>query len=238
MKHSFTILLFFLLSFFQGYCQTVPSDNSGQIRVYDSYQPKNGSSFGEKNKISINPLGVAIGDYPLYYERLFGNVFSVEIGVGVTYQNYLRGFTDFQQSSTNYNNSTFTRSYQLGNTYSISPKVYLNDDCFEGSYLAFCYRHRLYKDEVTAYQTTPLNEPMKESYKINSFTFNYGYVYHLGKGFMLDYYIGIGARTVTASEVKEDYNNYTFAQGYALFVENSKFSNLTGMMGLKLAYAF
>lgn len=240
MKHSFTIIFFILFSI-QSFCQTVPSDNSGQIKVYDSYQPKNGTSFGEKNKISINPLGVAIGDYPIYYERMFGNTFSIEIAAGVTYQNYIRAYSDFQGSSSNYNNSDLTKSYQLGNTYSISPKVYLNDDSFEGSYLALCYRHRLYKDQVTAYQGVPLTEPMKESFKLNSFTFNYGYVYHLGKGFMMDYYIGIGLRAITASEVAGNYVTsviYPYNSVYTFTTGERKETTPTGMMGLKISYAF
>lgn len=234
MKQSFAIVLFFILTCFQGLCQTVPDNSSGQIKVYDSYQPKNGKSFGEKNKISINPLGVAIGDYPLYYERMFGSTFSVEIAAGVTYENYMRHYMNFEMSS-NYNNSDFTRTYELGNTYSISPKIYLEDDCFEGSYLALCYRHRLYKDEAIAYQGYAFSTPMKESYKLNSFTFNYGYVYHLGKGFKLDYYIGIGLRTVTKSEVVPDYYS---GVGTIYKIENSKNTYPTGMMGLKLGYAF
>lgn len=241
MNYSFTTAIFFLLSIFQGFCQTVPSDNSGQIRVYDSYQPKNGSSFGEKNKISINPLGVMIGDYPLYYERMFGNTFSVEISAGVTYQNYMRTYTDLFGSSSNYSNSDLTKSYKLGSTYSISPKIYLNDDSFEGSYLALCYRHRLYIDEVTEYQGAILYNPIKESYKLNSFTFNYGYVFHLGKGFLLDYYVGIGLRTATISEASRNYalsGIFPYNSVYSFTTTTTKETTPTGMMGFKLAYSF
>lgn len=240
MKCLFKIVLFFLLPLFQGFSQTVPSDNSGQIKVYDSYQPKKGTSFGAKNKISINPLGVVIGDYPLYYERLFGNTFAVEVAAGVTHQNYIRAYTDFQGPSVSYNNSDVTKSYQFGSTFSISPKIYLNDDCFEGSYLALCFRNRLYKDEVTAYQGVALNSPMQESYKINSYTFNYGYVFHLGKGFMLDYYVGIGLRSVTASEFTVTYNSFNLYpyNNYRYSIEPQKVVNPTGMMGLKLGYTF
>lgn len=240
MKHLFSIIIIFTTTYFQGVGQTV-TENPGQIKVYDSYQPKKGASFGEKNKISINPLGVLIGDYPLYYERMFGNTFSIEIAAGVTYQNYMRAYTDFQSSSSNYSNSELTKSYQLGSTYSISPKVYLNDDSFEGSYLALCYRHRLYKDEVIAYQGTPLSDPMKESFKLNSFTFNYGYVFHLGKGFMMDYYIGVGLRTITASEASANYNvsgTYPYNTVYTFATELRKETTPTGMMGLKISYAF
>jgi hypothetical protein len=238
MKHSFIIVLFFILADFQGFCQTVPD---GQIKVYDSYQPKNGKSFGEKNKISINPLGVMIGDYPLYYERMFGNTFSVELAAGVTYENYIWTAVDFYGgTSSNYSNSDLTRSYKLGSTYSISPKVYLQDDCFEGSYLALCYRSRVYKDEVTEYQGTTFADPMKESFKLNSFTFNYGYMFHLGKGFMLDYYIGLGIRAVTESEFTSMYvtsNSYPYS-GYTYGIQEKKSTAPTGMMGLKIGYAF
>jgi hypothetical protein len=230
MKQLFVIAVFFIFVCFQGFSQTVPD---GQVKVYDSYQPKNGKSFSEKNKISINPLGIGIGDYPLYYERMFGTTFSVEVGLGVTYENYIGNFINFMESR-NYSNLDFERTYQLGSTYSISPKVYLEDDGFEGTYLAFCYRHRLYKDEATAYKGNIFNTPLKESFKLNSFTFNWGYVYHLGKGFMLDYYIGIGLRTVTKSEIVQDYSN----GNNAFKIENSKRTYPTGMMGLKIGYAF
>jgi len=237
MKYSLVIVTFLILFNIQGFCQTVPD---GQIKVYDSYQPKKGKSVGEKNKISINPLGVIIGDYPLYYERMFGTTFSIELGAGVTYQNYTRPITDLYGNA-NYSSLDVTRSYQLGSTYSVSSKIYLEDDCFEGSYLALCYRNRVYKDEVTAYQGGVLATPMKESQRLNSFTFNYGYVFHLGKGIMLDYYVGIGLRTVTSSEFTSTYNSsssYPYTSTYTYSTENKKTTNPTGMMGLKIGYAF
>lgn len=235
-KRLLISLLFFITIYIHGFSQTV---QEGQIKVYDSYQPTKGASFGQKNKISINPLGVLIGDYPLYYERMFGNTFSVEVAVGVTYQNYMRSLLDF--GSSNYNSSDMEKSYKLGSTYSISPKVYLNDDNFEGSYLALCYRHRLYNAEATAYQGVPLNTPMKEYYKLNAFTFNYGYVFHLGKGFLLDYYLGVGLSGNTTSEITVNYTNSNFypyvSKTYFTTTETKK-TTPTGMMGLKISYAF
>ena len=239
MKKLIILFIFFTFIGFQCFSQTVPSTgNSGQIRVYDAYQPKNGSSYGAKNKISINPLGFFIGDYPLYYERMFGSVFSMEAGAGVTHENFLRKFTDFQTSAT-YTGNEVTRTYQLGNTYSISPKIYLNDDCFEGSYLALYYRHRLYNSEVTAYEGNTIN-PVDEYARINSFTFNYGYVFHLGKNFMLEYYVGLGLRTSTVSQFTVNYtttNTYPYS-AYVYSTEYSRQTLPTGVMGFKFGYAF
>jgi len=238
MKDSL-IVTFFILSCAQVFCQTVPD---GQIRVYDSYQPKAGKSVAEKNKISINPLGVIIGDYPLYYERMFGNTFSLEVAAGVTYQNYLGNLFDFARAGiSSSSNTSFNRNYQLGTSYSISPKVYLSDDSFEGSYLAFCYRHRTYKDEVTEYSGSNIDPSMKEFNKISSLTFNYGYVFHLGKGFLLDYYVGIGLRTNNSSQVTENYtysNTYPYNSVYTFNSVVTKKTMPTGMMGLKLSYSF
>lgn len=233
MKHLKIILLVILLSY-QSYAQTV---QEGQIKVYDSYQPTKGSSLGLKNKVSINPLGILIGDYPLYYERMFGNTFSVELGLGFTYENYMGNLTQDISGT----NSDYTRNFKLGSTYSISPKVYLNDDDFEGSYLCVVYRHRMYNAEVVKYQEQDIDPAIKEYNKLNSFTFNYGYVYHLGKGFLLDYYIGIGVRTQTVSQAKVEYtqsNVYPYNYTYTYKTEKSKTTLPTGMWGIKLSYSF
>ncbi len=233
MKKLIILFIFFISLGFQCFSQTVPSTgNSGQIRVYDAYQPPNGSSLGTKNKISINPFSFLIGDYPLYYERMFGSAFSLELGAGVTHENFLRKFTDFQ-SSANYPGDVVTRTYQLGSTYSISPKIYLDDDCFEGTYIALYYRHRLYNSKVSGYEGNPIN-PVDEYARINSFTFNMGYVLNLGKNFMLDYYVGLGIRTTTLSQFATD---YSFGNT-VYYAEYSKQTLPTGVMGLKLGYAF
>jgi len=237
MKHLKKVLLFIILLSYQSYSQTVP-EGSGQIKVYDSYQPAPGSSTGEKNKISINPLGLLIGDYPLYYERMFGNTFSVELGVGLTYENYMGNLTNNLDGT----GSDYHRNFKLGSTYSISPKIYLDDDNFEGSYLCVVYRHRMYNAEVVQYHDTKLDTPMKEYNKLNSFTFNYGYVMNLGKGFLMDYYIGVGVRTQTLSQVNAEYvgsSGYpNYVSTYSFTTEKSTRTLPTGMWGIKLSYSF
>ncbi|ABG60843.1 hypothetical protein [Cytophaga hutchinsonii] len=238
----FNAILFLLISLFAS-SQTVP-ENNGQIKVYDSYQPSKGSSFGQKNKISINPLGVLIGDYPVYYERMFGSAFSVELAAGVTYENYLGNLMFYGMVDNNSSNSNFARSYKIGNTYSISPKVYLDGDEFEGSYLALCYRHRLYNNDVTGYagnNAASFTDPVKESVKLNSFTFNYGYVFTLGKGFILDYYIGLGLRgsvVKQAVETSNISNTYPYATYYIYDTETTRKTSPTGMVGFKIGYTF
>ncbi len=232
-------ILFLFLSSFSTFSQTVP-ESSGQVKVYESYQPSKGSSFIQKNKISINPLGVLIGDYPLYYERMLGNTFSLEIGAGVTYENYAGNL--FRYGNADTYNSNFTRVYTLGNTYSISPKVYL-DEAFEGSYLAFCYRHRLYKNDVTEYtgSATPIDEPIKESTKLNSLTFNYGYVFTLGKGFILDYYMGLGLRSSSITQAVATYTtnlSYPYDSYYTYDSERTNKTSLAAMVGIKVGYTF
>jgi hypothetical protein len=232
-------ILFFILFCYASYAQTVP-DNPGQIKVYDSYQPSKGTQSLNRNKISINPLGVLIGDYPLYYERMFGNTFSLEVAAGLTYQNYIGNVLDFSNNNSSVNDNS--KSYKIGTTYSISPKVYLDDDGFEGSYLALCYRHRYYANDISNYQGATLPSVMHENKKINSFTFNYGYLFNIGKGFILDYYVGIGISTVTSSTVVAEYNqNYSYTNPNSTFLYQNKIQNKTlptGMMGLKVSYEF
>lgn len=240
MKRSIP-LLFFIVFCSASYAQTVP-ENSGQIKVYDSYQPASSNFVMRKNKLSINPLGVLIGDYPLYYERMFGNTFSIEIAVGVTYQNYIENVIDLGRGNSNsyYEDE---KSYKLGNTFSISPKVYLEDDGFEGSYLALCYRHRYYANDVLSYQGIKLPTLMSEYKRINSFTFNYGYLFYLGKNLILDYYLGIGIATVSDSYVVSESNpNHVYydpnSPRYFYKNENKSVTLPTGMMGLKFSYEF
>ena len=174
---------------------------------------------------------------------MFGNTFSIELAVGVTYQNYIGNIVDIGRANSN-SNSDDEKLYKLGRTFSISPKVYLQDDGFEGSYLALCYRHRYYADDAITYQGNPLPSAMGEYKKINSFTFNYGYLFYLGKNIILDYYVGIGINTISDSYVVSEYNqNYyngwpNTSPQYTYKNETKSRTLPTGMMGLKFSYEF
>lgn len=227
------ITVFFALSFsVQIFAQD--NSNSGQIRVYDSYQPTNGSTVSERNKISINPLNVLIGDYSIFYERMITDIFSIEASVGLTYTNYMRDFSLFDSD---YQNSNINSESQMGITYSIAPKLYLNDDDFEGTYISLYFRSRTYNSiaSSTDYSSVSL-APTEQYYRFNTGTFNFGHNYHLGNHVLLDCYVGVGLRFTTNNLIEESYSSTTGNTKYELVY--SQKTGPTGVCGMKVSYIF
>jgi hypothetical protein len=233
MKHILSIIFSLWLTT-QVFAQDNPS--SGQIKVYDSYQPPNGSTQSVKNKVAINPLGVFIGDYSIFYERMLGKIFSIEGSIGVTYQNYFYENINMQIFDSYYTGEVISKP-KTGITYSIAPKLYLNDDDFEGTYIGMYIRSRTYNTTATgSTYGGSFSSPIEQYYRINTVTFNLGHNYHLGSNILLDYYGGIGMRFTTLSQVEEIYASGSNNSTYEL--QTSKKTTPTGVYGIKIAYIF
>lgn len=242
MKPISGVIIFFFIPF-SMFGQTIQNKadttNTKRIIVYESYQgyKKEGSVL--RNCIVINPLGILVGDYPLFYERNVKGKFHVLLGAGVTYTNYIYNLTGMNSdffSNTTFFDDGLKRESRLGYTLTIQPKIYVNDVDFEGLYFGLQYRYRNYNYVSDSYYDEPISM-IKEYRNISDILFNIGYSYNLGSDIIFDYYVGFGVRTTQYqyAAVTPIYNMNTT---YQTDLHKEKKGSPTGTIGFRLGYAF
>jgi len=139
MKQLIIILTVFIAFIHNAFSQTVKDSSSQRIMVYDSYVPsqKETEKPKLKNFFALNPLGLFVGDYPLYYERNVAGPFNIMVSGGVTSKNSIYDIMqngDLFGGNSNYDDN-FNRTSDLGYSYMIQPKIYLKERYFNGIYL-------------------------------------------------------------------------------------------------------
>ena len=165
-----------------------------------------------KNVIKVNPLLFLRGEIPIYYERALSSRLSSELGVGLTYRNYV--------------NLTFAGDYADADefgagtkiiarpSYRIGLRYYLVDDLEpQGSYLQFEFGHLNYSKDITKKDSTgQLSADTELDQRVfNDLRLYYGYQMLSGtSNWLFDFYAGVGMRGRTMRIVNENLN---IAQG-------------------------
>lgn len=218
------IILMLLLSIpVFAFAQSNSKDTVIRIQLDDSkYNKRNKKSSTEKNIIKFSPLGFLTGAFPVYYERVVNDFFTVQTGLGLTNRNYIRSI--IQQASEN-NNINYLypwdpsdpiiditepsfefklRTPAPGFMFTIQPRLYFESDAPDGAYLGVSYDFYRYNFKTSGMREYPLNSgsitqvggPQKKEHENISdlmATFGYHDVYdHLS----VDYSIGMGIRNV------------------------------------------
>lgn len=119
----------------------------------------------ENNIIKLSPTGFLVGQIPLIYERKINNSFSIQIGAGITSQNYVRTafqsakvFDQFDDNNnlpwsnvSRYTSDEAENLYKFNNRkatsgtmFTIQPKIY-GGDALEGYFLGMSYSNITYK---------------------------------------------------------------------------------------------
>jgi hypothetical protein len=199
---SILVAFFFLVSL-SSFSQTVIpnySDNGYNNNGYNNngYRSRgNQNNNNLKNCFSINPAGIFIGDYPLYYERKIVQHFHIQGGIGLTGTNYLYnifGSNTLTADSTIYD-PNFNRTATMGQTYMVQPKLYIGKNAFQGFYIGIEYRYRKYNYTSTEYDNISLNQTVKEYRKVTDILLMFGGSHIIGNHLNIQYYIGFGPRT-------------------------------------------
>ena len=121
---------------------------------HKQYDKKHKKPSDEINTIKVAPLGFVSGAFPVYYERVINDFFTVQGGVGITSRNYVRNafqsIEDFLSPVYPWNNnSTYdladpalkigNRKANLGFLFSLQPRVYLTSDAPDESFMGVSY---------------------------------------------------------------------------------------------------
>jgi hypothetical protein len=230
---------------------------------------KNKSSKAKKKLISQNsifkvaPTGVFVGQIPLIYERKLTPNISIQVGAGLTNQNYIRGLFvkaqennialtypttwDENQSSDQADelyDFTKNRKVELGTMFSIQPKFYYDDDAMDGGYIGFSYNIYNYKFSSNGATYTPsgglkfndLTQRQSETETITDFMLHYGKQV-LNGHFAIEYSSAIGLRKVEGTKYVAQPNS-TAPKGYVDGPGTYKQTLFNYEMAIRVGYVF
>lgn len=213
---------------------------------------KNASSYSKKKKkdsdaynaIKVAPTGIFVGQIPLVFERKLSPNISIQVGAGLTNQNFLRTAfvkassitknitSDYpwsSSSSTSYDQadelySFEKRKVEMGTMFAIQPKFYLNDDALDGGFIGFGYNSYSYKfshPRASAYNSSSIvfkGSDQAEKEKITDFMVYYG-IQSISGHFSFEYSTGIGLRKVKGEKYAAayDYNTSKILDGFVSY---------------------
>lgn len=192
MKIKFTVVLALFIAVITFKTQAQDDDN---VLIYSSYDDAGKEKVAQTTKftIKINPLLILSGDLPIYVEKPFGDNFSMEVGVGVTHEDFLYNIAPVDEFATNEE-----RRANIGYSGRIAAKYYPSSflPAPEGWYGGIEFRYRRYNTQIldncddSSLSSTYLDESRKQL----DGRIIFGYSLILGENIVFDLYSGIGMR--------------------------------------------
>ncbi len=164
-----------------------------------------------KNVLKANPLLFFRGEVPLYYERALSSRLSAEVGLGITYRNYINlTFAGDHPDADDFGAGTKIKSYpsiRVGFRYYLTPDLEP-----QGSYLHLEFAYLHYGKEITEKDSLgQLSERTNLDERIyNDFRLYYGHQVLSGSSnWLYDFYAGVGLRSRAMTIVQETFNPTT-----------------------------
>jgi len=256
---SLFLLLFIGISFISAAQQDTTIIVNLPHKKYDKNHKKPSS---ELNTIKIAPLGFISGIFPVYYERVINDFFTVQGGVGITSRNYIRNtFQSIDDNSItpNYpwgtNNGSIydlsdaalnigPRKANLGFLLSVQPRIYFESDAPEESFMGISYDFYRYNFSIpgmvynpTAGEYQYLGAAKKEHENISDAMVWFGYQNVMDR-ISIEYSAGLGIRNVKGTKYYFAEDNSTgtnvIIEGFAPYKQTLFNFNL----GIRVGYHF
>lgn len=211
------------------------------------------------NVIKVAPTGIFVGQFPLMYERRFTDNISVQVGAGLTNQNYIRTvaietqdpaldsknnpwYNQFSGSDEAPSIYTFknNRKANMGTMFSIQPKIYIDDDALDGKYVGFSFSQSTYKFTIPA--GIIVNNDLSfsgalqnEQEKVTDFMVHFG-SQNLNGHFVLEYSTALGLRKVSGTKygVSIDNNTNKIYDGFIPYTQTL----FNYELAIRIGYAF
>jgi len=254
-------LFSFLLMFF-GIAAFAQKDTTITVNLpHKKYDSRHRKPSGEDNTIKIAPLGFISGTFPVYYERVINDFFSVQGGIGLTSTNYIRNafqtvdnpITPSYPWGTNNGNvydisdaalKMNPRKANLGFLVSVQPRIYFDSDAPEESFMGISYDFYRYNFSIPGmvyntgageYQHT--GSAKKEHENISDAMVWFGYQDVMDR-ISIEYSAGLGIRNVKGTKYYFAEDNTTgspvIAEGFAPYKQTLFNFNL----GIRVGYHF
>lgn len=209
----------------------VDTSNTARVRIFNSDQYFSPVSDQYKHAIKINPLLIAFGDIPVYYEHRISTKLSLEGSLGLTMRNYMAALTDDDMlREKDQNLSTFGYSTRIALRFYPSS----SDDAIIGYYFAPEIMYRKYNNTVNEFDngistTTVDLKKTQMDYKLI-----FGYQDYFDNNILIDYYLGVGVRKIYEEKGSYDYNSS---------LNNLEIEKVSGYvpaatLGVKLGFGF
>ena len=216
----------------------------------------------EDNIIKIAPLGFISGTFPILYEKVITDFFTVQVGAGLTNKDYIRAVfqkasadggdgasisypwgtnSSYQDVSEPLYNFTY-RTSTMGYMFTIQPRLYFDSNSPEDQFMGISYDYYHYgfsipgivPDGAGSYAQT--GSPQSEHENISDIMVHFGNqtVYD---NITVEYTTGIGLRNVSGVKYVADYNystNTVDQEGFATY----KQTLFNYEIGIKIGYHF
>lgn len=230
-----------LLTFQPLFAQSRKQARDSSVTIIFNEQNKSGAKkkkgSSEMNIVKIAPLGFVSGQFPLLYERKISDVFTIEVGAGLTHRNYVRSvFADALVKGTDANDGLIkqypwdetsgqydlapevynfdVRQAKMGYMYRIEPRIYFGEEAPEENYLGLQYNFARYNFSIPGYKNGNFTGDEKKEYENLT-----DYMVHFGHQWLYDHIsmewssaIGLrqikGSKYVVSNTGTEGFANY------------------------------
>ncbi|HMU12410.1 MAG: hypothetical protein JST41_09900 [Bacteroidetes bacterium] len=161
-----------------------------------------------KNAIKINPLLFLRGEIPVYYERALSAKLSAELGVGVTYRNYINlTIAGDHQDADDFGAGTRILSHP---SFHVGLRYYFTDDLEpQGAYMQAEFAYLKYGKLITEQDSTgQLSDRRRTDQRtFNDFRLYFGYqTLGASSNWLFDFYGGVALRLRDMTIVNEKLN--------------------------------
>jgi hypothetical protein len=182
-----------------------------------------------KNILKIGINEVFYGDVSLYYERVINKKLAVEIGSGLVFRNFLKGF--FQEVPQSESDKML-----LGPSFNLKCKYYPYSPG-ESLYFSTDFKFRRYRTEYSTTSISGNNILTFNEYEQRSiFRFGLGFIQCIDQHFTIDYYTSIGLTGVLNQNIVPLYDQATGENIYLKDQYRDILLHFTA--GLKFGYRF
>ena len=182
-----------------------------------------------KNILKIGINEVFYGDVSLYYERVINKKLAVEIGSGLVFRNFLKGF--FQEVPQSQSDKML-----LGPSFNLKCKYYPYIPG-ESLYFSTDFKFRRYRTEYSTTSISGNNILTFNEYEQRSiFRFGLGFIQCVDQHFTIDYYTSIGLTGVLNQNIVPLYDQATGENIYLKDQYRDILLHFTA--GLKFGYRF
>ncbi|MBK0404223.1 DUF3575 domain-containing protein [Adhaeribacter sp. BT258] len=188
-----------------------------------------------RTSIKMNPLLLLQGDIPVYIEQKVAKKLTIELGLGMTYDNVITDALD----PDHYSEST-QKENLMGYSIAAGLRYYPSStyETMEGYYFAPEIRYRQYKSIANQYLEETID--VKQGRDLTDFKLGFGYVDFIEDRIFIDMYTGIGMRNRKYHNMVRDgetvYNGTTTVETYEVWNENKMVPLFS--LGAKIGFAF
>lgn len=211
MKPGFVVLFLLIISALASPVNSHAQSHNVTKRTLGSDQNKKENEADKTKKegqllnefgITIDPFRIISGELPVSLQYAVMDWLALEVGTGITYQNYVNDFLgDFLDSEIGYPDNLKYRIHPMftaGIKFSPEGGIMLDD-----WYVGFEYRYRRYGGSYDM-EYQGVIYPMEYFNNIQDYTFLYGYYRELGLIMFIDISAGLSLRKIANQRISDD----------------------------------